>query len=348
MSFTIDYAIVIIYFLVILAVGYFRGRKEHLSDFTVNNRSTSTIMLVCSNLSTAFGIGSLLGVASEAYRTGISYGVSVIFVTVLGFALLIWLAPRIKIFGDKFQAQTLADFFAVKYGVGSSTVASILTIGSFLLSTSVQFIGIASLATVLVGVSWEIALFLAALVTVAYTSFGGLKNDIATDFVQFWIIIFVFFSMIPIGWLKISSSTITQLPATHFDFFNYGGAVFFFGSLLLGSLGNLTHMDTWQRVYSAKSSSIIRKAFTISFLISIPLYIAPIIFGLWAKQLFPDINPEQGLFTLMKELLPVGFLGLGFSAIFAAAMSSIDSAIVAGSTSITNDIYAKFVHKNAS
>src|SRR3989338_10273072 len=107
-------------------------------------------------------------------------------------------------------------------------------------------------------------------------------------------------------------------------------------------------MDIWQRTYSAQSEKTVKRAYLYSLLISIPMYIFPILFGLWAKQLFPGIVPEQGLFTLMSSLLPVGLLGIGFAGILAAAMSSIDSAIVVGSTSLTNDIYAKYFNKKAS
>jgi SSS family solute:Na+ symporter len=70
------------------------------------------------------------------------------------------------------------------------------------------------------------------------------------------------------------------------------------------------------------------------------------VFGLWARQLFPGIDAEQSLFTLMKDILPSGLLGIGFAGILAAAMSSIDSLIVVGSTSFTNDIYARYFHKH--
>ncbi len=348
MKFTIDYAIVIVYLLVILVVGYLRGRNEHLLDFTVNRRSTSTMLLTASSLSTVFGVGSLLGVAAESYRTGISYGLSNFFVVILGFIVMIWIGPKIKKFGDSYQAQTLADFFAEKYSISVSTLTSIITIAAFLLSTSVQFIGIASLASVLIGVSWEVALAVAAITTIAYTAFGGLRNDIATDFVQFWVILAMFVVMIPFGFIKAGGIEIFKtFPASSFDPFAYGGPVFFFGSIILGALVAMTSMDVWQRTYSAQSEKTVKRAYLYSLLISIPMYLLPIIFGLWAKHLFPDIIPEQGLFTLMSTILPVGLLGVGFAGILAAAMSSIDSTIIVGSTSFTNDIYAKFIHKRA-
>ncbi len=348
MAFTLDYAIVIVYLLVILIVGYFRGRGEHLLDFTVNRRRTSTLFLTASTLSTAFGVGSLLGIAAEAQRTGISFGISAFFAIVLSFAVMIWMGPKIKKFGDSHQAQTIADFFAERYSMSASTLTSLLTIAAFLLSTSVQFIGIASLASVLIGVSWEVALIVAAIVTVAYTSFGGLRNDIATDFVQFIVILVMFFIMVPLGFLKVGGlSSFATLPASSFDPFAYGGAVFFFGSIILGSLLGVTQMDIWQRTYSAQSEKTVRRAYLYSLLISAPMYILTIVFGLWAKYLFPNIMPEQGFFTFMSEILPTGLLGIGFAGILAAAMSSIDSCIVVGSTSFTNDIYAKFIRKQA-
>ena len=255
---------------------------------------------------------------------------------------MIWLGPRIKSFGDRVKAQTLADFFASKYSISVSTLTSLLTIFAFLLWTSIQFIGIASLASVLIGVSLEIALLLAAIITIAYTSFGGLRNDISTDFVQFWIILFIFFLMAIIGWIRTDGfATLSQIPQQFYDVFAFGGPVFFFGSVFLGGLFLITQMDAWQRIYSATSESTVKKSFIASLIICIPLYIIPILFGLWAFKLFPGINAEQGFFTLMKNLLPPGLLGIGFSGVLAAAMSSIDSSIVVGSTSITNDIYAR-------
>ena len=59
----------------------------------------------------------------------------------------------------------------------------------------VQAIAIASLASVLIGVNYNLALILTATITIAYTAIGGLKIDIITDFVQFWIMLIVFIIM---------------------------------------------------------------------------------------------------------------------------------------------------------
>jgi len=346
MVFNVTLFVIVLYLLAIILVGYFRGREEHLLDFTVNRRRTSTLLLTTAGLSTAFGIGSILGVSAEAYRTGISYGLSTFFVVTLGFLLLIWLGPKIKRFGDSHNAQTIADFFAEKYSVSASTITSVVTIFAFLLIASAQFIGIASLASVITNVSWSVALVIAAIITIAYTSFGGLRNDIMTDFIQFWIILAMLVVMIPFSFIKQGGFDILRtLPVTSFNPFAYGGPVFFFGSMILGALVMITQMDVWQRTYSAKSESTVRKAYVWSFIIAIPLYVLPVLFGLMARQLYPGIVGEQSLFTLMLSTLPSWLLGIGFAGILAAAMSSIDSMIIVGSTSFANDIYARYIHK---
>ncbi|MBI4144544.1 sodium:solute symporter family protein [Candidatus Woesearchaeota archaeon] len=345
---SIDLIVVLVYLLAMILLGYFRSRGEHLSGFTVNERKTSTIMLMASNLSTVFGMGSLLGVASEAYRTGISYGASVLFVVIGSFLLMSWLAPKIKRFGDSTKAQSLADFFLHKYSLKTSVLVAGLTTISFIIGAAIQFVGAASLTKVLIGISWETALILSAAVTIIYTVFGGLRNDIATDFIQFWIIIITFFSMAIIGVFKYGGvSTITTLPDSYFSFFAYAGPVFFVGSLVLGALGHVGYMDNWQRSYSGVSDKAVRKAFLGSFGVSLPLYILPILFGLWARTQFPGIDAEQAFFVLMKDMLPVGLLGIGYSAILATAMSSIDSAIVVVSICLTNDFYHRLIKPHA-
>src|SRR3972149_10226576 len=98
---TLDIGIIFVYVLVMLGIGFFLGRKEDSEGFFVNNRKTKTFLLIFTALSTSVGAGSILGVASAAYTTGISFGLSFAILSLLGWMLIAWLAPRIKSFGAK-------------------------------------------------------------------------------------------------------------------------------------------------------------------------------------------------------------------------------------------------------
>ena len=56
-----------------------------------------------------------------------------------------------------------------------------------------------------------------------------------------------------------------------------------------------------------------------------------------------NINQDYAIFSLMSILLPSGLAGMGFAAILAAIMSSVDSSLVAGSTIV----YKMLFNKNA-
>ncbi|MCM8823564.1 MAG: hypothetical protein NC822_02700 [Candidatus Omnitrophica bacterium] len=67
----LDYTIIGTYFLLILLVGFFLGRKESLEDYLVNSRRTNPYLLIFTIISTNVGMGSFLGLSSSAYQKGI-------------------------------------------------------------------------------------------------------------------------------------------------------------------------------------------------------------------------------------------------------------------------------------
>ncbi|MEX0930049.1 MAG: hypothetical protein WDZ79_00045 [Candidatus Paceibacterota bacterium] len=97
---SLDLSIIIVYILVVLAVGYYLGRKEGADSFFVNNRQTKLWLLVFTALSTSVGAGTVIGVAGAAYDTGISFGLTFMLVSAIGWWVAGYLAPRIKKWSD--------------------------------------------------------------------------------------------------------------------------------------------------------------------------------------------------------------------------------------------------------
>jgi SSS family solute:Na+ symporter len=58
------------------------------------------------------------------------------------------------------------------------------------------------------------------------------------------------------------------------------------------------------------------------------------------------MDPELGLPLLLREILPVGLMGLMLSAYFSAIMSTADSCLMAASGNLTNDILGKKKQKD--
>jgi len=96
---SLDISILVIYILACLSLGLYLSRKEGAEGYFVNNRKTKPLFLIFTALSTSVGAGTVLGVASASFQTGISFGVLFMIASGLGWTLMGYLAPRIKKFG---------------------------------------------------------------------------------------------------------------------------------------------------------------------------------------------------------------------------------------------------------
>jgi len=71
--------------------------------------------------------------------------------------------------------------------------------------------------------------------------------------------------------------------------------------------------------------------------------------GLAARILYPALpKPEMAVPTLVVHLIPVGILGCVTAGLLASALSTLGSNLGAVATLVTNDIYGRFVNKQAS
>lgn len=341
----VDLLIVVVYLLGMLVVGYLLGRGESADGFFVNNRKTKTWLLAFTALSTTVGSGTVIGVAGAAYTTGISFGLSFALASVLGWASVAWLAPRIKQWGDTLNAYTFGDFLAARYAPGSRNIGVLVIIVGYFLAAAIQFVAFASIAEIFAGIDFEIALIGAAFITIGYTFLAGIKGDIYTDAIQIMVMLPVFIFLFIAGFSKIGFGEIfSGLPPELLSPTNYAGPVFFVAAIVFGFILLLVQVEVWQRVFAAMDARSARRAFVFAGVLKVVAIVASTILGLMAFHLVPDVSNADGvLFALMKELLPVGLLGIGLASVLAILMSTTDSVLMVGSATLTKDFYlAKF------
>ena len=334
--------VLIIYLVVMFFVAWYFSRKESIEAYFVNQRKTNLWLMTFSTVATVVGAGATVAIVSEVYNTGISYGLALPISFIVGMFILGLLAKKIKEIGDEYGAHTIVDFFEKRFGRKNKILTGWLQLFLLIIWIGVQAIAIASLASVLTGADYVIALFFSAAITILYTTIGGLKVDIITDFIQFWIIVLMFIIMAIIGYQSIGNfdDLFAQLPKGHLDPLAFGGLSWFIGAIVISGffyLGNTTH---WQRIFSAESKNTARKSFYLAIPITAFLGILVLFLGLVAAIKLPvGIQKETAIFTLMKEILPPWLVGFGFASILAVIMSSIDSLLVGGSTIIYKALF---------
>jgi len=344
----ITFIVLIVYLVLTFLVAWYFSRKESLEAYFVNKGKTSLWLLTFSNVATIVGAGATVAIVSEVYNSGISYGLALPVSLIVGVILLGIVAKKIKAIGDEYQANTVVDFFYKRFDIKNKILTGILQIFLLIIWVGIQAVAIGSLASVLVGLDYQVALFLTAAVTILYTSIGGLKIDIITDFIQFWILFVMFIVMAIVGYNYVGgfSNLLSQLPKGHLDPFAFGGVGWFVGAVLLSGflfLGNTIH---WQRIFSAENQRTARNSFFLSIPFMIIISICILFIGLVAAVSLSGIKQETAIFSLMDMMLPKWLVGMGFAAILAVIMSSVDSLLIGGSTIIYRAFFKKDQFEN--
>lgn len=339
----LDIIIVFAYLFIILIIGFSVGRKETLDDFFVNSRKTKLWLLVFSIISTNFGAATYIGITSAAYDTGISYGLSVMFIVVAGFFLTAIFAPYIKNFSDKHQLYTLPDFFEKRYSQRNKILTSGIILFAYFFFMAAQFRGGALLLNLWTGVDINIAIWTATFTMILYTAFAGIKSDFYTDRYHFFIMTGVLFILlVKIFPLVNGSNGITNLDESYFSPVSFGGELFFYGSLILGIPLMLVSMEIWQRIYAATDEKTAKKAFIWSAILSLPYIIGFIFLGLSTKILYPHLsNKDLALFYLINNHLTLGIKGLAIAGFLAAILSTANSMIMVNSVVIVKNWYLR-------
>ena len=192
----VDYLIFLVYFLIILAVGfYFYRKNQNKEDYYVGGRNIPANHIGMSIVATDVGGGFSIGLGGLGFVMGIS-GSWLLFTGLVG----AWLAavliiPRIKKIDVKHNMLTYPDFLRYHFGEKVAMTAALISGIGYLGFTGAQILAGAKLAagTVFAEISFmdpsNLALFIMAGIVLIYTVLGGIKAVIYTDTIQWMVLL---------------------------------------------------------------------------------------------------------------------------------------------------------------
>jgi SSS family solute:Na+ symporter len=207
-------------------------------------------------------------------------------------------------------------------------------------------IAIGTIFNVVLPISPSLAILIAGGIVVAYSVAGGMWSITLTDVVQFLIMtVGIFFVLLP---LSISaagglSGMKEALPGSYFDLTAIGSQTIF-TYFLLFFFGLMIGQDIWQRVFTARSPEIARWGSITAGVYCLLYAVAGALIGTAARVILPDMStPDNAFARVASEVLPVGITGLVLAAALAAVMSTASAGLLASSTILANDVYARFI-----
>jgi|TARA_Y100000996_G_scaffold254376_1_gene200089 SSS family solute:Na+ symporter len=379
----IDWTILIIFFIILLSIGFFASKRagKSVNDFFLSGRNMPWWLLGISMVATTFSADTPNLVTDIVRNNGVS-GNWVWWAFLLTGMLTVFVYAKLW---RRSEVLTDLEFYELRYGgKGAAFLRGFraLYLGVFfniMIMASVCLAGI-KIGSVMLGLSPTQTLLIAATVTVLYSSLGGLKGVIMTDFFQFslamiatfWAAI-VIINLPEVGGLEklINNPNITPKLDLIPDFSDRDLFLVVFVLPIAVQWWSVWYPGAEpggggyvaQRMLSAKNEN---HAVWATLLFNFMHYaVRPwpwILIALASIIVFPNLSDLQVAFPevdksiighdlaypAMLTKLPSGLLGLLLASLAAAFMSTIASHLNWGSSYVVNDFYRRFFDQTAS
>src|SRR5213080_5109903 len=385
----IDSAVLLLYFVLIISIGLYMGRKEKdLKDFALGGRRIPWWAVLASIIAAETSAGTFFGTPGEGFALRNYTYLQLALGTILARILVSYIF--IKPYYD-YKVYSIYEYLTARFGVPTKNAASAVFMFTRLLASGARlYVAAIALAlayemirgvqpgqkeTLFIYIGSTIAI---VILTAIYTTLGGIKAVIWTDFIQASIMIGsaltavgLLYSQIPGGWdeivrrhggFGISDFLTTGLdPAKHgwdkikgmfeIEYTIFAGLI---GSTFITMSTHGTDQDMVQRMLTAPDIRRSRRSLIMSGLADIPIVLTFLTIGLllWVYyQAHPDptlpTTPNETFCHFILYQMPVGLRGLLIAGIFATAMGSLSTAINALATSFTRDWYEPYINPSA-
>lgn len=357
-------AVVVVYVLVMLGVGYWCMRRTHtVSDFFLGDRGLGAWLSAFAYGTTYFSAVLFIGYAG---KLGWGFGIHGLWIA-LGNAVvgsfLAWkvLAPRTRAMTGRLNAMTMPDLLSVRFQSPALKLISALIVFVFLVPYSASvYMGLSYLFEKNINIRYEYALAFMALLTGVYIIMGGYFALAITDFIRgalelvLVVLMVTYITSLPqAGGLINATTRLTELRFAPALLANTAIP----GWVTLASLVFITSLGPWalpqmvQKFYSIKGLSEIRRAMVISTIFSLIMAFGAYYTGA-LTHLFYDTLPVQKADELMPVFLtqhtPASVSLLILLLVFSASMSSLSSLVLVSSSAIAMDLYQGMLRPDAS
>ncbi|MDR0212470.1 MAG: sodium:solute symporter [Comamonas sp.] len=339
----LDYLVMLAYALAMLALGWYGMRKaRNQNDFLVAGRRLGPGLYLGTMAAVVLGGASTIGTVKLGYQYGLS-GLWLVFMLGFGIIVLSLVFSR-QIAGLK--VYTVTQILEQRYQASSRLIGGIVMVAYDLMVAVTATIAIGSVTEVVFGIPRIPAILCGGGIVIVYSVIGGMWSLTLTDIIQFVIkTIGIFFVLLPLSVYKAGGLSQMQaaLPAGFFDLGNIGIETIF-TYFLLYFFGALIGQDIWQRVFTARSETVVRYAGLGAGVYCMLYGLACALIGAAARVLIPDLAvPENAYAEVTRQVLSTGVRGVVVSAALSAIMSTASGCLLAAATVLQEDVYARFL-----
>lgn len=356
----LDYGIVAVYFVLILVIGIWFGRKQKTTkDFFFGGQRFAWWLIAFSLIATTVGSYSFVKYSEIGYKYGMGVTQSY-WNDWIWFPLLVFGWLPILYFS---RIVSIPEYFGRRFGPKVRLSATIYMLIYLIGYVGVNLYTMGTVLNKLVG--WEVFFSAAvvAVISVTYVTAGGQTSVIMTDLFQGLVLLIVGVLIFVLGAAYIGGFDLlwTNLPREGrmaFPNFNEQAdfpaiGVFWQDGVANSAMFLFLHQGIMMRFMAAKSANEGRKAalaMTIGLMFIGSLVVAS--GGLVARALsgsgaLPEMAASDAFYIATELLSHPGVFGLILAALTAALMSTVDTLITAVAAVVVNDLYQPYIRPKA-
>ncbi len=359
-----DWIVIFIYLSVVVGISYIIGKKQkNQEDYYIAGKTLKYWQVGSSLVANQVSAISLVGVpAFIAIKRGgglkwLQYEFAV------PLAMIVIILVLIPVYRKKLKIS-IYEYLEQRFGSFSRSLLSFVFLISRSLASGVALLATSYVTSVALNLDIKITIILTAFVSLLYTSVGGIKADIYSDIIQLIILwissiisIYVLLNLLSWDFSGVHTLSVDRLKVFYFtktglgDGENFGFFPMLFGGLFLYISYYGCDQSQAQRLLSTKNDMETKKALVFNSFLRFPLVLTysavGVLFLLFLKKdssfafKLSNLSPDYAMPLFFKTYLPAGVLGIVVSGIFAASMSSLDSAINSLSAATWEDFLIK-------
>jgi SSS family solute:Na+ symporter len=210
----IDYVVMAVYFAAVLAVGWLLRRLMRTStDFFLSGRSLPPWVTGLAFISANLGAQEVLGMGASGAKYGIATSH---FYWVGAIPAMVFVGLFMMPFYYGSRARSVPEYLKLRFDEKTRTLNAVSFAVMTVFSSGISMYALGKLLNLLLGWSFDLSIFVAALIVLVYILLGGLTSAIYNEVLQFFLIVFgflplVFLGLVAVGGWSGLSAQLSQL-----------------------------------------------------------------------------------------------------------------------------------------
>ncbi len=361
-----------VYMVAVLIIGIvYAQRNKTTDDFFLGGRRLGPLVTAMSAEASDMSSYLLMGVPGVAYLTGFAdagwTAIGLILGTYLNWLFVAKRLRRYTVVAN--NSITLPDFFSNRFHDKSKilmSISALIILIFFIPYTASGFAACGKLFESLLGINYQVAMLVSALVVVLYTAIGGFLAESVTDLIQgllmsVALVVILFFGISAAGGIDSVVDNANSMPgflSMVRSFVPETGKSAPYGfitiiSTLAWGLGYFGMPHVLLRFMAIRKENKLKTSRRIATVWVVISLFSALLIGIIGAAVVKNIDDPETIFIVLARKLGgnsfilLVFAGIILAGILAATMSTSDSQLLVASSSVSQNFFKGIVYKNA-